>query len=93
MYRVFDAFRWRQFVGITERTIRCISICAPNVDDDCAIIAFAPLDETTPPDETKLRKAWSHAPIYKARAADVQLILANVAGQKSLADVGEPKTR
>lgn len=64
IYRGFDAFRWRQVVCMTENTVGCISILNPNVDDDCQIIAYAPLDEATQPDEARLRQIWPDGPIY-----------------------------
>jgi hypothetical protein len=40
---------------------------SPNVDDDCCLIAFAPLDEPTEPEQVKLLQAWPKpAPIYPA---------------------------
>lgn len=57
-YRAFDALRWRQVIGYTERRIGCASFLNPNVDDDCIIIAFAPLDEPTQPEESRLQDAW-----------------------------------
>ena len=63
VYQAFDAFRWKRVIGITESGGHS-SFLNPDIDDDCAIIAFAPLDEPTAPDECRLREAWTLAPCY-----------------------------
>ena len=76
VYRAFDADRWAEVVGYTERLVGCMSMLAPNVCDDCNIIAFAPLDEPTAPDEAKLREAWTLGKSYSKRNLP-RLLLAN----------------
>ncbi len=49
VYLGFDVCRMAMVLGYTERG-GCHSILNPDVDDDCNIVAFAPLDEDTPPD-------------------------------------------
>jgi hypothetical protein len=63
-YRAFDALCWKQVIGFTEVRIGCGSFLNPNVDDDCILIAFAPLDEPTEPDEAKLIEAWGIGVAY-----------------------------
>ena len=45
-YLAFDSLRWKVVLGYTERG-GFSSILTPNVTDDCNVIAFAPLSETT----------------------------------------------
>lgn len=49
VYLGFDVCRMALVLGYTERG-GYHSILDPNVDDDCNVVAFAPLDEDTPPD-------------------------------------------
>lgn len=48
-FLAFDCLRWAVVIGFIEHG-GYVSILDPNVDDDCYIIAFAPLSETTDPD-------------------------------------------
>ena len=61
-------------VCITENTVPVISIMNPNVDDDCQIIAYSPLDEPTQPDETRLKEIWPHGPIYQSQKDPVLML-------------------
>lgn len=63
IFQGFDAFRWCRVVCLRER-IGCVSILSPNVDDDCQVIAFAPLNEASAPDPEKLIKAYGFGPCY-----------------------------
>lgn len=49
VYLGFDVCRMAPVLAYTERG-GYHSILDPNVNDDCNIVAFAPLDEDTPPD-------------------------------------------
>lgn len=62
VYLAFDALRWKTVLGFTE-TGGQLSMLNPNVCDDCNIIAFAPLYETTEPNEYAIREncPWSQA--------------------------------
>lgn len=62
-FQGFDAFRWQRVVGFRESGGH-MSILDPHVDDDCEIIAFAPIDEPTAPDEEKLKSAYRFGPCY-----------------------------
>lgn len=75
IYRGFDAFRWRQVVCMTENTIDCLSILNPNVNDDCEIIAYAPLDEPSSPDELVLKSVYPEGPIYNDQSDPSLLLL------------------
>ena len=77
VYRAFDALRWKQVIGYTEQRIGCASMLNPNVDDDCVIIAFAPLDEPKMPNESKLRDAWPSNHIAYPNAEVPTLVLTN----------------
>lgn len=61
-YLAFDVCRWAVVIGYTERG-GYSSFLGPNVDDDCCIVAFAPLSEITEPDEEYIRATtpWSEA--------------------------------
>jgi hypothetical protein len=48
-YLAWDALREAVVIGYTERG-GYSSILRPNVDDDCLIVAWAPLSETSDPD-------------------------------------------
>ncbi len=48
-YLGFDAVRSAVVLGYTERG-GYHSMLAPNVDDDCMIVAYAPLSESSDPD-------------------------------------------
>ena len=56
-YLAFDALRWSIVIGYTEKG-GYSSILSPNVCDDCQIIAFAPLSETSEPDSAQLLECW-----------------------------------
>lgn len=62
VYLAFDVCRWAVVIGFTERG-GFSSFLGPNVDDDCCIVAFAPLSEKTNPDEDYIRAntPWSSA--------------------------------
>lgn len=55
VYLAFDIVRNRVVLGYTERG-GYSSVLGPNVDDDCNIVAFAPLDEPTDPDIEIIRR-------------------------------------
>lgn len=55
VYLAFDAVRWCVVLGYTERG-GYSSFLSPNVDDDCNIVAFAPIDEQEAPDLERIRK-------------------------------------
>lgn len=61
-YLAFDSLRWKVVIGYTEPG-GYSSMLDPNVCDDCNIIAFAPLGETTNPDESQIRAScpWTEA--------------------------------
>jgi hypothetical protein len=54
-YLGFDALRGCVVLGYTERG-GYHSFLGPNVDDDCRIVAFAPLSETTEPDLQTIKR-------------------------------------
>lgn len=60
--RGFDALRWIEVVAYAERTGN-LSMLDPNVCDDCNIIAFAPLNEPTLPNEQKLKEEYPYGQI------------------------------
>lgn len=60
--RGFDALRWIEIVAYSERG-QVLSMLDPNVCDDCNIIAFAPLNEHSSPDEQKLKEAYPYGKI------------------------------
>lgn len=63
LYQAFDALRWKRVIGCTE-TGGYSSFLAPRICDDCQIIAFAPLNEPTAPDEAKLLECWTLGVAY-----------------------------
>jgi hypothetical protein len=74
-FLVFDALRWSVQLGYLERG-GYQSILTPNVCDDCNWVAWAPLSETTEPDETMIRKCvpYMDGPAYKTDRQPVKLI-------------------
>lgn len=63
-YLAFDVLRWCVVIGYTERG-GFSAFLAPNVDDDCQVVAFAPFGCTEAPDENKIRAncPWRSAAI------------------------------
>lgn len=61
-FLAFESLRWAIVIGYIERG-GYVSILDPNVSDDCNIIAFAPLSETTDPDMDIIAACspWQHA--------------------------------
>lgn len=61
-FLAFESLRWAVVIGFIEKG-GCVSFLGPNVDDDCNIIAFAPLSETTEPDMDMIRACspWQKA--------------------------------
>ena len=72
-YLAFDSLRWKVVLGYTERG-GFSSILTPNVTDDCNVIAFAPLSETTDPDLGQIAAScpWT-GPAYRGDE-DVKLL-------------------
>lgn len=64
-YLAFDSLRWAVVIGYTENG-GFSSILHPNVTDDCNIIAWAPLSETTDPDMEEILRScpWTEADKY-----------------------------
>jgi len=64
-YLAFDGLRWKVVIGYTEHG-GYLSILKPDMCDDCNILAFAPLSETSDPDESQIRRncPWT-GPAYK----------------------------
>ncbi len=54
VYLAYDVCRQAVVLGYTERG-GYSSMLAPNVNDDCNIVAFAPLSETAEPDLETIR--------------------------------------
>lgn len=46
-FLAFDALRWKLVIGYRERG-DYLSFLDPNVNDDCNLVAFAPLSELKP---------------------------------------------
>ena len=72
-YLAFDSLRWKVVLGYTERG-GFSSILTPNVTDDCNVIAFAPLSETSDPDWGQIAAScpWT-GPSYQGHG-DVKLL-------------------
>jgi hypothetical protein len=72
-YLAFDSLRWKVVLGYTERG-GFSSILTTNVTDDCNVIAFAPLSETTDPDLGQIAAScpWT-GPAYQGDE-DVKLL-------------------
>jgi hypothetical protein len=71
-FLAFDSLRWKVVIGFIERG-GYTSILDPNVDDDCNLIAFAPLSETTDPDLDLVRAScpWDHAAYPNAESINL----------------------
>lgn len=61
-FLAFDSLRWRVVIGFIEKG-GYTSFLGPNVDDDCNLIAFAPLSETSDPDMEQIHASspWHEA--------------------------------
>ena len=64
VFLAFDTFRWKVQLGIRESGGH-MSLLLPEINDDCNILAWAPLGATTEPDEALIKdhchKTWHHA--------------------------------
>lgn len=65
-FLAFDSIRWMVVIGFIERPGGYTAVLDPNVDDDCNLIAFAPLSETTDPDMNQIHAScpWTIADKY-----------------------------
>ena len=72
VFLAFDAFRWKVQLGIRESGGH-MSLLLPEINDDCMIMAWAPLGVTTNPSESRIRahcaETW-HQAINSNYAAD-----------------------
>lgn len=72
VFLAFDTFRWKVQVGVRESG-GYMSLLLPEINDDCNIVAWAPLGITAPPDEALIRDhtfpTW-HQAINSNYAAD-----------------------
>ena len=71
VFLAFDSLRWAVVIGITERPGGCASIFDPQVCDDCNIIAFAPLSETSDPD---MEQIHASSPWHEAAYTNTDLL-------------------
>lgn len=62
-YLAFDTLTGRVVIGYRERG-GYSSYLGPNVKSDCSIAAWAPLDEATDPDLTRIQ-GWDGTPYYR----------------------------
>ena len=63
-FLAFDAMRWRIVLGYREHGGH-MSFLEPHVNDDCNLVAFAPLSETGEPDLDEIRRRTPyHGPCY-----------------------------
>lgn len=81
-YLGFDALRGQVVIGYTERG-GYHSFLSPNVDDDCNIVAFAPLSETTDPDMKQIRRLTPYRkPAYAGEGPPILLLRGTAADPK-----------
>ena len=73
-YLGFDALRGVVVIGYTERG-GYHSFLGPNVDDDCNIVAFAPLDEKREPDVDMIRRLTPYNEPYYTTDEDDRVLL------------------
>ncbi len=55
VFLAFDTFRWKVQLGIRESG-GCMSLLLPEINDDCNIVAWAPLSERQEPDVELIRQ-------------------------------------
>lgn len=55
VFLAFDTFRWKVQLGIRESG-GYMSLLLPEINDDCSVVAWAPLSEAGDPDETIMRQ-------------------------------------
>lgn len=77
VFLAFDTFRWKVQIGCRESGGH-ISLMLPEINDDCNVVAWAPLSEATDPDEAVIRQhcaeTW-HAAINSNYAADGLMLI------------------
>jgi hypothetical protein len=64
VFLAFDTFRWKVQLGVRESG-GYMSLLLPAINDDCSVVAWAPIGENNDPDETIIRqhcaKTWHQA--------------------------------
>ena len=78
-FLAFDTFRWKVQLGVRESG-GYMSLLLPKINDDCSVVAWAPLGEKDDPDEAIIRqhcaKTW-HKAINSNYASDGLTLLRN----------------